>query len=64
MPQEYLTIPAFKTCPFGSPTRGGCGRFPSGALRTPFIPRRINPSKAPAPRKLISEKAFDIKIDG
>jgi hypothetical protein len=44
--------------------RGGCGRFPSGAFRHAFHPAMDHYAKAPASRKGISEKAFDIKIGG
>jgi hypothetical protein len=47
MPLECLTTPAFDTYPFGFAMRGGCGRFPSGALRAPFIQRWIIISEIP-----------------
>ena len=43
MPQECLTMPAFRIfIPSVSPVRGGSGRIPSGALRAPFILRQIS----------------------
>jgi hypothetical protein len=41
MPQEYLTIPAFKTYPFGFADCEADAAAMSGALRTPFIQQRI-----------------------
>ena len=54
--QEYLTTPAFNAHPFRFAHASGCGRFPSGALTTPFIQQQITHSMILIPCKGISEK--------
>jgi hypothetical protein len=57
-------MPAFETYPFGSPMRGGCGRFPSGALRRLSSSEGYHYATVPLFCKEESAKSFSQKGSG
>ena len=58
---ECLTIPAFKSYPFNSPTRGECGRFLSGA-RERLSSSERSPSRKP--KFLLARRLMILRKNG